>query len=125
MWCFSSSRRRHTRCAVGTGVQTCALPILKTVPGVAEIASIGGMVKQYQVLLDPVKLAAYCITHAQVVEAIQKANQEAGGSVLEMGEAEYMIRASGYLKTLDERSEERRVGKKCVNTVRSRWSPEK
>ena len=75
---------------------------LKTVPGVAEIASIGGMVKQYQVLLDPVKLAAYGITHAQAVEAIQKANQEAGGSVLEMGEAEYMIRASGYLKTLDD-----------------------
>ncbi|MGE0774759.1 MAG: efflux RND transporter permease subunit, partial [Sphingomonadaceae bacterium] len=75
---------------------------LKTVPGVAEIASIGGMVKQYQVLLGPVKLAAYGITHAQAVEAIQKANQEAGGSVLEMGEAEYMIRASGYLKTLDD-----------------------
>ncbi|SCW89013.1 Cu(I)/Ag(I) efflux system membrane protein CusA/SilA [Sphingobium faniae] len=75
---------------------------LKTVPGVAEIASIGGMVKQYQVLLDPVKLAAYGITHAQAVEAIQKANQETGGSVLEMGEAEYMIRASGYLKTLDD-----------------------
>src|SRR3546814_61966 len=75
---------------------------LKTVPGVAEIASIGGMVKQYQVLLDPVELAAYGIPHAQAVEAIQKANQEAGGSVLEMGEAEYMIRASGYLKTLDD-----------------------
>jgi Cu(I)/Ag(I) efflux system membrane protein CusA/SilA len=73
---------------------------LKTVPGVAEVASIGGMVKQYQVLLDPVKLAAYGVTHAQTVEAIQKANQETGGSVLEMGEAEYMVRASGYLKTL-------------------------
>src|SRR3546814_13991981 len=60
------------------------------------------MVKQYQVLLDPVELAAYGIPHAQAVEAIQKANQEAGGSVLEMGEAEYMIRASGYLKTLDD-----------------------
>jgi len=75
---------------------------LKTVPGVAEVASIGGMVKQYQVLLDPVKLAAYGITHAQAVEAVQKANQEAGGSVLEMAEAEYMVRASGYLKTLDD-----------------------
>jgi Cu(I)/Ag(I) efflux system membrane protein CusA/SilA len=75
---------------------------LKTVPGVAEVASIGGMVKQYQVLLDPVKLAAYGITHAQAVDAIQKANQEAGGSVLEMAEAEYMVRASGYLKTLDD-----------------------
>ncbi|AOH87119.1 cation transporter (plasmid) [Sphingomonas panacis] len=75
---------------------------LKTVPGVAEVASIGGMVKQYQVLLDPVKLAAYGVTHAQAVDAIQKANQEAGGSVLEMAEAEYMVRASGYLKTLDD-----------------------
>jgi Cu(I)/Ag(I) efflux system membrane protein CusA/SilA len=60
------------------------------------------MVKQYQVLLDPVKLAAYGITHAQAVQAIQQANQEAGGSVIEMAEAEYMVRASGYLKTLDD-----------------------
>ena len=75
---------------------------LKTVTGVAEVASIGGMVKQYQVLLDPVKLAAYGITHQQAVQAIQQANQEAGGSVLEMAEAEYMVRASGYLKTLDD-----------------------
>ncbi|MES2496886.1 MAG: efflux RND transporter permease subunit [Pseudomonadota bacterium] len=75
---------------------------LKTVTGVAEVASIGGMVKQYQVLLDPVKLAAYGVTHAQAVEAIRQANQEAGGSVLEMAEAEYMVRASGYLKTLDD-----------------------
>ena len=75
---------------------------LKSLPGVAEVASIGGMVRQYQVVLDPVKLAAFGITHGQAVEAIQRANQEAGGSVLEMGEAEYMVRASGYLKTLDD-----------------------
>ena len=75
---------------------------LKTLPGVAEVASIGGMVRQYQVVLDPVKLAAYGVTHSQVVDAIQRANQEAGGSVLEMGEAEYMVRASGYLRTLDD-----------------------
>ncbi|ARS26957.1 efflux RND transporter permease subunit [Sphingomonas sp. KC8] len=75
---------------------------LKSLPGVAEVASIGGMVKQYQVVLDPVRLAAFGITHAQVVEAIGRANQEAGGSVLEMAEAEYMVRASGYLKTLDD-----------------------
>lgn len=75
---------------------------LKTVPGVAEIASIGGMVRQYQVLLDPVKLAAYGITHRQAVQAIQQANQETGGSVLEMAEAEYMVRASGYLQNLDD-----------------------
>ncbi|MBJ7412219.1 MAG: efflux RND transporter permease subunit [Phenylobacterium sp.] len=75
---------------------------LKTVPGVAEVASIGGMVRQYQVVLDPVRLAAYRVTHQEAVEAIRRANQEAGGSVLEMGEAEYMVRASGYLKTLDD-----------------------
>jgi Cu(I)/Ag(I) efflux system membrane protein CusA/SilA len=75
---------------------------LKTLPGVAEVASIGGMVKQYQVILDPVKLAAYGVTHQQVVSAIQQANSETGGSVLEMAEAEYMVRASGYLKTLDD-----------------------
>jgi Cu(I)/Ag(I) efflux system membrane protein CusA/SilA len=75
---------------------------LKTLPGVAEVASIGGMVKQYQVVLDPARLAAYGVTHAQAVGAIQQANQETGGSVLELGEAEYMVRASGYLKTLDD-----------------------
>jgi copper/silver efflux system protein len=75
---------------------------LKTVPDVAEVASIGGMVRQYQVLLDPDKLAAYAIPHSQVVEAIQRSNQEAGGSVLELGEAEYMVRASGYLQSLDD-----------------------
>ncbi|WP_374256951.1 efflux RND transporter permease subunit [Aquabacterium sp.] len=75
---------------------------LKTVPNVAEVASIGGMVRQYQVVLDPDKLAAYNIPHTKVVEAIQKANQEAGGSVLELGEAEYMVRASGYLQSLDD-----------------------
>ena len=75
---------------------------LKTLPGVAEVASIGGMVKQYQVVLDPVKLAAQGVTHQQVVAAIRQANQEAGGSVLELAEAEYMVRASGYLRSLDD-----------------------
>ncbi|OGB32434.1 MAG: cation transporter [Burkholderiales bacterium RIFCSPLOWO2_12_FULL_61_40] len=75
---------------------------LKTVPGVAEVATIGGMVRQYQVVLDPDKLAAYRIPHGKVIEAIRRANQEAGGSVLEMGEAEFMVRASGYLQTLDD-----------------------
>ena len=75
---------------------------LKTVPGVAEVAAIGGMVKEYQVVLDPVKMAAYGVSQRQTVEAIQGANQEAGGSVLELGEAEYMVRAGGYLKTLDD-----------------------
>jgi Cu(I)/Ag(I) efflux system membrane protein CusA/SilA len=75
---------------------------LKTVPNVAEVASVGGMVRQYQILLDPDKLAAYGIAHTKVVEALQKANQEAGGSVLELGEAEYVVRASGYLQSLDD-----------------------
>jgi Cu(I)/Ag(I) efflux system membrane protein CusA/SilA len=75
---------------------------LKTVPNVAEVASVGGMVRQYQIVLDPDKLAAYAIPHTKVVEAIQKGNQEVGGSVLELGEAEYMVRASGYLQSLDD-----------------------
>lgn len=75
---------------------------LQTVPGVAEVATIGGMVRQYQVVLDPDKLAAYRIPQQQVIAAIGRANQEAGGSVLELGEAEYMVRASGYLQTLDD-----------------------
>ncbi|EIJ47536.1 AcrB/AcrD/AcrF family protein [Herbaspirillum sp. GW103] len=73
---------------------------LKSLPNVAEVATVGGMVKQYQVVLDPVKLAAYSIGQDKVVDAIKKANQETGGSVLEMAETEYMVRASGYLKTL-------------------------
>ncbi len=75
---------------------------LKAVPNVAEVASIGGMVRQYQIVLFPDKLRAYGITHNRVIEAVQKANRETGGSVLELGEAEYMVRASGYLKTLDD-----------------------
>ncbi|WP_018604900.1 efflux RND transporter permease subunit [Uliginosibacterium gangwonense] len=75
---------------------------LKTVPDVAEVASVGGMVRQYQVVLNPDRLRAYGLSHAMVIDALNKANQETGGSVLEMGEAEYMVRASGYLKTLDD-----------------------
>ena len=75
---------------------------LKTVPGVAEVASIGGMVRQYQVVLDPAKLAAYGVTHQQVVAAIRQGNGEAGGSVLELAETEYVVRANGYLTTLDD-----------------------
>ena len=75
---------------------------LKAVANVAEVASVGGMVRQYQVVLDPAKLRAYNIPHGRVVEAVKRANQETGGSVLELGEAEYMVRASGYLQTLDD-----------------------
>ncbi|WP_192560687.1 efflux RND transporter permease subunit [Pseudomonas allokribbensis] len=75
---------------------------LKTLPNVAEVATIGGMVKQYQVQPDPVRLASLGITLAQVREAIGKANQETGGAVLEMAETEFIVRASGYLKSLDD-----------------------
>lgn len=75
---------------------------LKTVPNVSEVASLGGMVRQYQIVLFPDKLRAYNIPHSKVIEAVQRANQETGGSVLELGEAEYMVRASGYLKSLDD-----------------------
>ena len=78
---------------------------LQTVPGVAEVATIGGMVKQYQVVVDPDKLRAFGMTLAQVKRAIQAGNQEAGGSVIEMGEAEYMVRATGYLQGLDDLSD--------------------
>ncbi|KWZ40432.1 cation transporter [Burkholderia savannae] len=75
---------------------------LKAVPDVAEVASIGGMVRQYQVVLDPDKLRAFGITQADVAGALGKANSESGGSVVEMAESEYMVRASGYLRTLDD-----------------------
>src|SRR5438128_2386466 len=75
---------------------------LKAVANVSEVASVGGMVRQYQVALDPTKLRAYNISHGKVIDAIQKANQETGGSVLELGEAEYMVRASGYLQSIDD-----------------------
>jgi Cu(I)/Ag(I) efflux system membrane protein CusA/SilA len=75
---------------------------LQTVPGVAEVATIGGMVRQYQVVVDPDKLRAFGMTLAKIKQAIQSGNQEAGGSVVEMGEAEYMVRATGYLEGLDD-----------------------
>ncbi|HNP35830.1 MAG TPA: efflux RND transporter permease subunit [Woeseiaceae bacterium] len=75
---------------------------LQTVPGVAEVATLGGMVKQYQVVVDPDKLRAFGMTLAKVKMAIQSGNQETGGSVVEMGEAEYMVRATGYLQSLDD-----------------------
>ena len=75
---------------------------LQTVPGVAEVATVGGMVKQYQVVLNPDALRAYGLTLAKIRSAIQRGNREVGGSVIEMGEAEYMIRATGYLKSKED-----------------------
>jgi copper/silver efflux system protein len=75
---------------------------LKAVPNVAEVATLGGAVRQYQVVLDPDRLRAYGITHRAVIDAIRGANQEAGGSVLELAEAEYVVHATGYLRNLDD-----------------------
>src|ERR1700689_3931344 len=75
---------------------------LKSVPNVAEVASVGGLVKQYQVVLNPDRLRAFDITLARVKEALRNSNNEAGGSVLELGEAEYAVRATGYLKSLED-----------------------
>lgn len=75
---------------------------LQTVEGVAEVATVGGMVRQYQVVVDPDRLRALNMPLAQVRKAIQSANQEAGGAVVEMAEAEYMVRATGYLRGVDD-----------------------
>ncbi len=75
---------------------------LKALPDIAEVATVGGMVRQFQVVVDPAKLIAYNLPLAQVVSALQRGNREAGGSVLEMGEAEYMVRARGYVKSQDD-----------------------
>ncbi len=75
---------------------------LKTVTDVSEVASIGGMVRQYQVVLDPDRMRGLGVTQATVVDALQKANQAAGGSVVELSEAEYMVRSRGYLQSLDD-----------------------
>ncbi|MBL8381222.1 MAG: efflux RND transporter permease subunit [Burkholderiales bacterium] len=75
---------------------------LKSVPNVAEVASLGGMVRQYQVVLDPNRLRAYGIPHAKVLDAIRASNQEAGGALIELAETEYMVRARGYLASMDD-----------------------
>jgi Cu(I)/Ag(I) efflux system membrane protein CusA/SilA len=75
---------------------------LQTAPGVSEVATVGGMVRQYQVVLNPNRLRTYGIPISRVKEAIQQANLEVGGSVIERAEAEYMVRTTGYLATLDD-----------------------
>ena len=73
---------------------------LQTVPGVSEVASVGGMVKQYQVNVDPDKLRAYGIPLSLIQTAIKQGNQERGASVVEMAEAEYMVSSTGYVKSV-------------------------
>ncbi|MDJ0807717.1 MAG: efflux RND transporter permease subunit [Gammaproteobacteria bacterium] len=75
---------------------------LQTVPGVSEVATVGGMVRQYQVVVDPEKLRAYGISLQKVSSAIRNANQEVGASVIELAEAEYMVRSRGYLKSIED-----------------------
>ncbi len=75
---------------------------LQTVSGVSEVATVGGMVRQYQIVVDPEKLRAYGIPLARVSQAVQSANREVGGSVLELAEAEYMVRTRGYLTSLED-----------------------
>ena len=75
---------------------------LQTIDGVSEVATIGGMVKQYQIVVDPNKLRAFDIPLSKLLAAIEMANRETGGSVIEMAEAEYMVRATGYVNGLDD-----------------------
>ena len=89
---------------------------LQTVPGVSEVAVVGGMVKQYQVEIDPDRLRGYYLTLDNVKRAIEESNQEIGGSTLEIAEAEYMIRFRGYVKNKED------IGITSVPTVRRRLS---
>ena len=75
---------------------------LQTVAGVSEVATVGGMVKQYQVIVDPLKLQALNIPLAHVQMALQRGNQETGASVIEMAEAEYMVRTTGYISSVED-----------------------
>ncbi|KXO13917.1 cation transporter [Moritella sp. JT01] len=75
---------------------------LQTVPGVSEVATVGGMVKQYQISVNPDKLRSYQIPLSLITNAIKRGNQEAGASVIEMAEAEYMVRANGYISSIDD-----------------------
>ena len=75
---------------------------LKEIPGVAEVASVGGMVRAFQVQVIPEQLQLYRVTVSEVIDALKAANNETGGSVIERGEAEYMVRVGGYLKSLDD-----------------------
>jgi len=75
---------------------------LQTVPGVSEVATVGGMVKQYQIVLDPNRLRAHNISINKVIQSVKRANQDVGGSVIEMAEAEYMVRAKGYITSIED-----------------------
>lgn len=75
---------------------------LQSVPGVAEVASLGGFVKQYQIQVDPVKLQSYGIGLSEVIQAVRRSNNEVGGRVIEASEREYMVRGRGYIRSQDD-----------------------
>jgi len=75
---------------------------LQTVPGVSEVASIGGYVKQYQVEIDPNKLMAYKLPLHKIITAIKRSNNDVGGKLLEMAETEFMVRGLGYIKSIED-----------------------
>lgn len=75
---------------------------LKALPNVSEVATVGGVVKAYQIIIDPLKLTQFSVTLPEIKQAVEMANQEAGGSSIEIAEAEYMVRASGYLQSMDD-----------------------
>ena len=75
---------------------------LTAIPGVSEVASVGGFVKQYQVNVDPIKLASYNIPLSKVKMAIKQSNNDVGGRLMEMGETEFMVRGLGYIKSVDD-----------------------
>lgn len=87
---------------------------LQSIPGVAEIAAIGGMVKQYQIIIDPNVLHKELVTLSSIVAALKKGNQESGASVIELSEAEYMIRVHGYLTGIEDL---KKVGPLGINSV--------
>jgi copper/silver efflux system protein len=89
---------------------------VQAVPGVSEVATVGGMVKQYQVVIDPDKLRGYYLTLGKVKQAIEESNQEVGGSVLELSEAEYMVRFKGYLNGVED------IAQTSVPTIQRRLS---
>jgi Cu(I)/Ag(I) efflux system membrane protein CusA/SilA len=89
---------------------------LQTVPGIAEIATVGGMVKQYQIVVDPYKLRGYYLTMKSVQKAIENSNNETGGSAIEIAEAEYMVRFKGYIKGIKD------IGLTSIPTIRRRLS---
>ena len=99
-----SSIARHTTASpisAHSRIGICAIR-LETVPGVAEVASIGGFVRQYQVNLDPNKLLSYGIPASTVIDKVRESTNEVGGDVLELSGAEYMIRGLGYLRSLSD-----------------------